>query len=45
MISQILAAAGREDENSRSIAPAEKLKPARKPRATVIMVKMPYSAA
>ena len=35
----------RDDQKNRSIAPAEKLKPARKPRATVIMVKMPYSAA
>src|SRR5699024_690282 len=43
MITQVLAAAGREAENSRSVAPAEKLKPARKPRATVTAAKMPYS--
>ena len=45
MISHIFCAAGSEDENRRSIAPAEKLNPARKPRATVIIVKIPYSNA
>ena len=40
-MSHVFCAAGSEDEKSKSIAPAEKLKPARNPRATVIMVKIP----
>ena len=31
MIIRVLFAAGRKDENTRSVAPAEKQKPARKP--------------
>ena len=45
MIIQVFAAAGRDAENRRSVAPAEKEKPARKPTKTVITVKMPYSRA
>ena len=45
MISHVLAAAGRDAENRRSVAPAEKLKPARKPSITVIVVKIPYNKA
>ena len=45
MISQVLAAAGSTEENSRSVAPAEKEKPARKPSSTVTKVKIPYRIA
>ena len=44
-MSHVLAAAGREAEKIRSVSPAEKLNPARNPRATVITVKIPYSNA
>ena len=40
MSSRVFSAAGREAEKIQSVAPAEKQKPARKPRATVIMAKM-----
>ena len=45
MIIQVFAAAGRDAENRRAVAPAGKEKPARKPTKTVITVKMPYSRA
>ena len=44
-INQVFAAAGRDAEKIRSVRPAEKEKPARNPRATVITVKIPYSKA
>ena len=40
-MSHVLAAAGSEDENNKSIAPAENEKPALNPRATVTIVKIP----
>ena len=45
MISHVLAAAGREAEKTRSVKPAEKLKPALNPSTTVITVKTAYSSA
>ena len=45
MIIHVLAAAGRDAEKSKSVAPAEKQKPARKPTNTVITVKIPYKIA
>ena len=45
MISHVFCAAGRDAENSRSVAPAENAKPALKPTRTVIKLKMPYRSA
>ena len=44
MINHVFAAAGSEEENTKSTAPAEKQKPARKPRSTVTVAKIPYNA-
>ena len=41
IINHVFCAAGRDDENNRSVAPAEKLNPALKPNATVIIVNIP----
>ena len=41
MIIQVFLAAGREAEKNKSVAPAEKLNPARKPTSVVITVKIP----
>ncbi len=40
-----MAAAGSDAENTRSVAPAEKQKPARNPVMTVMYVMIPYSNA
>ena len=45
MINHVLAAAGNEDEKIKSVAPAEKQKPARNPTKATITVKIPYNAA
>ena len=45
MIIQVFFAAGRVAEKRRSVAPAEKLKPALNPTNTVITVKIPYNNA
>ena len=45
MIIHVLAAAGKLAENTKSVAPAEKQKPARNPTKHVITVKTPYNAA
>ena len=45
MIIHVFCAAGKEDENTRSVAPAEKLNPALNPTSVVIVVKIPYNTA
>ena len=44
-MSHVFAAAGSEDENNKSIAPAENEKPARNHNNTVTTVKIPYNNA
>ena len=41
MIIHVFCAAGKEEENTRSVAPAEKLNPALNPTSVVIVVKIP----
>ena len=45
MINHVFCAAGRDAENSRSVAPAENEKPARNHNNTVTTVKIPYNNA
>ena len=45
MINHVLAAAGSGAEKIRSVAPAEKQKPALNPSNTVTTVKIPYNNA
>ena len=44
-MSNVFCAAGREAEKIKSVAPAEKQKPALNPKDTVMNVKIPYNNA
>ena len=45
IIIHVFSAAGREAENNKSVAPAEKENPARNPNKAVTVTKIPYNNA